>query len=449
MGAAMALRTILCVLLAALVTAGAAHAQAVPAAAPTTSVMVQTLPDMGVKFDPLRATNAYLAQVRGAARARSDAYYEGGYLLRLLDVVYVVVLSGLLLWLHIASGVRDWAEDRTRSRSGRTALVILVYGVIAAIAIFPLALYQDYIREHAYGLSGQSFLAWLGDYGIGFAVGLAAFVVVGTIIYAVIRRAPHGWWLWAAGIVIAFQVVTAMVYPVFVAPLFNHYALLPDSALKHDILALAHANGVPANDVFVYDASRQSSRMEANVSGFLGTTRIALNDNLLAHASHDEILAVMGHEIAHYVLDHTTRLLIQLGLVLFLGFAFIHWGFLLLADFFGGSWDMRSIEDPAGLPLLVALAAVFMLLATPATNTIRRTAEVQADLFGVNAVRKPDAFATVTLKRSAYSKLDPGPLEEFLFYNEPSGRSRIWEMMRWKAGHLKDTDIQNGTVSPH
>jgi STE24 endopeptidase len=445
----MALRYILCVLLAALVTAGAARAQAVPAAAPTTSVSVQTLPDMSVKFDPLRATNAYLAEVSGAARARSDAYYEGGYLLRALDVVYVVILSGLLLWLRGAAGIRDWAEERTRSRSGRTALVILLYGMIAAVALFPLAFYQDYVREHAYGLSSQSFAAWLGDYGIGFAVGLAAAIVVGSIIYAVIRRAPYSWWIWAAGIIIAFQVVTAMVYPVFVAPLFNHYAPMPDGPLKQNILSLARANGVPAGNVFIFDASRQSSRMSATVSGFLGTTRIAINDNLLAQASRDEIMAVMGQEIAHYVLDHTTRLLIQLGLVTFLGFAFIHWAFLLLADFFGGSWDMRSIEDLAGLPLLVALAAIFLLLATPATNTIRRTAEVQADLFGVNAVRKPDAFATVTLKRSAYRKLDPGPLEEFLFDDRPSGRNRVWEMMRWKAGHLNDPDIRNGPVSPH
>jgi STE24 endopeptidase len=445
----MALRTILCMLLAALVTSGAAWAQAVPAAAPTTSVAVQSLPDMSVKFDPQRATNAYLAQVSGPARARANAYYEGGYLLRVLDVVYIVILSGLLLWLHIAAGIRDWAESRTRSRSGRTALFILLYGVIAAVVVFPLAFYQDYVREHAYGFATQSFPAWLGDYGIAFAVGLAAFVVVGVIIYAVIRRAPHNWWIWAAGIIIACQVVTAMAYPVFVAPLFNHYAPMPDTPLKQDILRLAHANGVPAGNVFVFDASRQSLRMSANVSGFLGTTRIALNDNLLAHASHDEIMAVMGHEIAHYVLAHTTRLLIQLGLVIFFGFAFIHWGFLLLADFFGGSWDMRSIEDPAGLPLLVALAAIFMLLATPATDTIRRTAEVQADLFGVNAVRRPDAFASVTLKRSAYRKLDPSPLEEFLFYDEPSGRSRIREMMRWKAGHLKDADIMSGPASPH
>ncbi|HEY5347274.1 MAG TPA: M48 family metallopeptidase [Rhizomicrobium sp.] len=444
----MLLRYILCALIAALLMAGTARAQAVPYAAPTVAVSADTLPDTTPKFDAALATQAYLAQMHGAARARSDAYFEGGYWLRLVDVLYVVILSGLLLWLHIAAGMRDWAQNRTRSRTGQTALVILLYAVIAAILIFPLAVYQDYFREHAYGLSNQSIWQWLGDFAIAFGVGLVAALVLGSVIYAVIRRAPYNWWIWAAGIVIAFQILTAAIYPVFIAPLFNHYAPLPDGALKNDILSLARANGVPGDKVFVMDASRQSPRLSANVSGFLGTTRITLNDNLLRHATHDEIMAVVGHEMGHYVLDHTTRLLILMGMVIFLGFAFVHWGFVVLTDFFGGNWDMRSIEDPAGLPLLVALAAIFLLLMTPVTNTIVRTTEIQADMFGVNAVRKPDAFASVTLKLAAYRKLDPTPLEEFIFYDHPSGRSRIAAMMRWKAEHLNDPDIRYGAVSP-
>jgi len=82
------------------------------------------------------------------------------------------------------------------------------------------------------------------------------------------------------------------------------------------------------------------------------------------------------------------------------------------------------------------------------TNTISRTTEIQADMFGVNAVRKPDAFATVVLKLSNYRKLDPGPWEEAIFYDHPSARTRIWEMMRWKAEHLNDADIKAGPVSP-
>ena len=89
-----------------------------------------------------------------------------------------------------------------------------------------------------------------------------------------------------------------------------------------------------------------------------------------------------------------------------------------------------------------------MLVATPVTNTITRTEEIQADIFGLNAVRQPDAFATVALKLSTYRKLSPGPWEEAIFYDHPSGRTRIWEAMRWKKEHLADPDIYSGPTSP-
>ncbi len=120
-----------------------------------------------------------------------------------------------------------------------------------------------------------------------------------------------------------------------------------------------------------------------------------------------------------------------------------------LADLFGGNWDVRSIDDPAGLPLLIlALVSIFMLISTPVSNTIVRTAERQADIFGLNAARQPDGFATATLKSAEYRKLDPSPLEEFIFYDHPSGRSRISMAMRWKAAHINDPDIAEGPISP-
>jgi STE24 endopeptidase len=115
---------------------------------------------------------------------------------------------------------------------------------------------------------------------------------------------------------------------------------------------------------------------------------------------------------------------------------------------FGETWDVREIADPAGLPVAMALVSFFFLIATPVTNTITRTLESQADIFGLNTARQPDGFATVTLKLSEYRKLDPAPLEEFVFYDHPSGRSRIFMAMRWKAEHLNDPDIKARAVSP-
>jgi STE24 endopeptidase len=428
----------------------AAGPQLGPRAAPTTQIQVGTLPVMDTTptFDAEAATSAYLAKVSGAARARSDSYFEGGYLLQLADLVYALAIAGLLLWLQISTRIRDWVEDRTHSRSYQVMLYAAIYVPLVAIASFPLTLYENYFREHAYGLSNQTFTAWLADFGIQFALTLLTAVLLLPVLYAAIRRARESWWLWGAGLAIAFQILVLVIYPVFIAPLFNHYSPLPGGALKTRIVSLARANDVPAKNVWLMDASRQTNRISANVSGFLGTTRIALTDNLLKQGSADEVLAVMGHEIGHYTMGHTVRLLLLMGLVTLVGFAFVNRAYLAACDVFGGQWQVRKVSDVAGLPLLAALSTIFLFLATPAINSISRTTEFQADMFGLNAVRKPDAFASVMLKLSAYRKLEPGAWEEVIFFSHPSGRTRIETAMRWKKEHIAESDIRDTAKLP-
>jgi STE24 endopeptidase len=421
-----------------------------PRAAPTAQVQMAALPVMNTTptFDAEKATDRYLAKVSGAARARSDAYFEGGYGLEVLDLIYALVVAGLLLWLQISTRIRDWAEDRTRSLTYQVMIYVFAYLVIVTVVTFPLTLYEGFFREHAYGLSNQNLWQWLGDFATQFAVTLIAGLVVMPVFYAAVRAAQEIWWLWGAGITILFFMIYLAIFPVFVAPLFNHYSPLPDSPLKQQILSLARANQVPADNVWLVDESRQSNRISANVAGFLGTTRIALNDNLLKQGSHDEVLAVLGHEMGHYAMGHTTRLLLLFGLVTIIGFAFMNWGFHFATGLLGGNWQVREVTDVAGLPLLAALAGLFLFLATPVLNTVVRTTENQADIFGVNAVRKPDAFATTILKLSSYRKLEPGKWEEIIFYDHPSGRTRIETMMRWKKEHIADPDIRDTARLP-
>lgn len=421
-----------------------------PRAAPTRHVQVDSLPSLNMTpdFDPAAATARYLAQVNGEARAKSDAYFTGGYWLQLADLLYALAVAGLLLWTGVSARIQDWAQARTLSRSYQVMLYAAAYVPIIVAATFPLTLYEGFFREHRYGLSTQNFWQWLSDFGIQFALTFAAAVMLLPILYMAIRRTRELWWLWAAGLAIAFQILVIVIWPVFISPLFNHYSPLPDGALKTRILSLARANDVPADNVWLVDASRQSNRVSANVSGFMGTARISLNDNLINRGTQDEVLAVMGHEIGHYAMGHTTRLLLLSGLVILIGFIFIHWGFALACDVFGGQWQVRKVSEVAGLPLIVALASIFLFLATPVTNSIVRVVEYQADIFGLNAVRKPDGFATVMLKLSTYRKLEPGRWEEIIFYDHPSGRTRIDAAMRWKKEHIGDADLRETANLP-
>ena len=156
---------------------------------------------------------------------------------------------------------------------------------------------------------------------------------------------------------------------------------------------------------------------------------------------------VMGHEMGHYVMGHTLRALLLSGLLILLAFAFLHWGFRFATHWFADQWRVKQLDDIAGLPLLTALASLFFLLATPLTNGIVRSAEHQADIFGLDAVRKPDAFATAMLKLSTYRKLEPGKWEEIVFFDHPSGRTRVMDAMVWKKEHIRDVDIRD-TISP-
>jgi len=445
---------LLVLLLGSLLVPAAMAQQEGPRAAPTVQIQSMALPvlDTTPSLDVERATRAYLAQVSGQQRENSDAYAHGGHWLSLLNLLWSLAIAGLLMGFGLSARLRDWAEEKTHSRTYQVMIYAAVYITIVTLLTLPLALYEDHVREHSYGLSNQGLLGWLGDFGIAYVLMLVVSIVCLPILYAVIRAARETWWVWGGALAILFLVVKLTVWPIFIAPLFSDTVPLADGPLKTRIEALAAANQVHMGDIHVFDASRRTSRIAANVSGFLGTTRITLNDNLLARGSEDEVLAALGHEIGHYVMGHTTRAVLMQGMLIFLGFGFTAWAFTLGADLFGGMWQVRRVEDVAGLPALVALLSLFAVLAMPLSNAISRGAESQADLYGLNAARKPDALATLILKQAPTRKLDSGSIEEMIFNRYLSGRSRIETAMRWKAQNMADADIRDmagpGVIAP-
>jgi STE24 endopeptidase len=271
-------------------------------------------------------------------------------------------------------------------------------------------------------------------------VELAVSAVLGGIavmgLYAIVRRLGKSWWVWGTVASVVFTALTILIAPVYIAPLFNKFNKLQDPVIKESILSMARANGIPATEVYEVDASRQSTRISAYVAGFLGTERIVLNDNLLKRCSPEEIQSVMGHEMGHYVLHHIYKDLIFFGVLFLVGFAYLNWGMRWSLARWGDRWGAKEITDVAALPLAVLLFSIFFFVLTPVTNSWTRTEEYEADIFGLNAARQPDGEATVDLKLADYRKLDPGPLEEMIFFDHPSGRTRITAAMRWKAENM-------------
>lgn len=396
-------------------------------------VSVPAAAQVSDSFDPRVATDAWLATVPADAKARSDAYFEGGYWLILWGFLVSAAVYLLLLATGWSARMRNLAERVTRFTPLRTALYWVQFLVVTSILGFPLTVYAGFTREHAYGLATQGFGSWFGDQLKGLAVGLVFGGVFAVVIYAVLRRATRSWWIWGSVVTLLFLMFGALIAPVYISPLFNTYTALADPRVTAPILSMARANGIPAGEVYQVNASRQSTRVSANVSGFLGTERITLNDNLLRRASLPEIEAVMGHEMGHYVLNHVYKGILFFSIVVVVGFALLRWSSTRVLARWGALWGLRGVDDIAALPLLALLVTIYGLLLTPIMNSYIRTQEYEADIFGLNAAAQPDGAASIALKLGEYRKLDPGPLEEFVFFDHPSGRTRIMAAMRWKA----------------
>jgi STE24 endopeptidase len=387
-------------------------------------------------FNTETATNAYLAQIPADAKARSDAYFEGGYWMILWDFIYGSAILLLLLNLGWSAAMRNVAERVTRFKPIHTLVYWAQYLLLTSILGFPLSVYEDYFREHKYGLSTQTFGPWMGDQLKALAVNLVLGAILAMLLFGIVRRLRRTWWVWGSIVTLCFLILVVLIAPVYIVPILNKVTKLNDPQVTQPILSLARANGIPAHDVFEIDASRQSTRMSANVSGFGSTMRITLNDNLLRRGSPEEIQAVMGHEMGHYVLHHIYKDTLFFGVVIVIAFALLQWSLNWSLKRWGERWKIRDIGDTAALPLVVLLVSVFGFVVTPIMNTHTRTTEGEADMYGLNASRQPDGFAQAAIHLGEYRKMNPGPVEEFIFFDHPSGRNRIFAAMRWKAENL-------------
>ena len=430
----------LCFLLLMIVSTMAASQTAPGNLADSTMPSVLTVPaaaQASPNFNVDAATDAYLAEIPASAKTRSDAYFEGGYWLTLWDFVAGVIVALLLLNLRWSAGMRNFAERLTRFKPLQTAIYWIEYLLLTTVLVFPLTVYEGFVREHKYGLATQTFGPWLGDQLKVLGIGIVLGGILVVMLFGIVRRLPQTWWIWGAVVVTGFSIFVALIAPVYLFPIFNTIKKLDDPKITAPILSLARANGIPAKDVYQIDASKQSTRMSANVSGVGSTMRITLNDNLLRRGSPEEIQSVMGHEMGHYVLNHVYKGIMYQLIEIVVAFAFLQWALGWSLARWGEKWQIRGIGDTAVLPLVVLLVSIFFFVVTPLDNTFTRTQEYEADMYGLNTSRQPDGFAQGAIHLGEYRKMNPGPLEEFIFFDHPSGRNRIYAAMRWKAENLK------------
>lgn len=396
-------------------------------------------------FDPEAATRAYLDTLQGAARAKSDSYFEGGYWIILWSALVTIAAAWATLRFRWSAAWSAWAGRVTKRRWLQAALYAVPWTIVSFLLVLPWSIYVGWYREKQYDLMNLSLGGWFGEQAIALAVTLIITMILLAILFAVIRAAPRSWWLWGTGAVTLLIALLVMVAPVFISPLFNTYTPMESGPLRDQILGMARPNEVPADNVWVFDQSKQHKRISANVSGLGPTIRISLNDNLLERSTPAEVKSVMGHELGHYVLNHIPKSVAVLTLIMALAFFLLWWATPRILARWGANWGVKGSDDPAVVPVFTIVMTLYFLLMTPALNTLVRTQESEADAFGLDAAREPDGFAAIAMKLSEYRKIEPGALEEAIFFDHPSGRTRVRMAMDWKAKHLAEV---SGKAAP-
>ena len=367
------------------------------------------------------------ARAKRYARIRRALFFAD-QVINAAGILFLLV-SGLSVWL------REQAEGITANDFGVVALYVVALGVAYSLVSLPLGLYSSYILPRRFGLTHQTFGAWVADQAKGLAISGPLVLVMVEAIYLGLRLAPDTWWLWATAAGILLSLLMLWLVPVVISPLFNRFTPLENADVRQRLLRLADTAGVRVQGVFVMDFSRRTSAANAYVTGIGNTHRIVLADTLLQNYTPDEIESVMAHEMGHYVKHDTWRLFVTSGI--FIGVALCLANTVLHAG--AALFGLRGVGDIAGLPLFGLVFALFSLLTLPLFNAYSRRIEHAADVYELETAHNPAAFISAMrkLQNQNLGEADPPAWAVLLFYSHPPVAARI----RFAEDYARHRDV--------
>lgn len=382
-------------------------------------------------FNPEAATRAYIDGLGADALAKAAAYTIDGHWMILWGLLVSALATFVIVRLKVTD--RIWARLEKRGWALRTFVTAAGLFLVSAIITLPWSIWAEWGHERAYDRTQQPFADFLMQDAIGVAISVIGGGLFFLGIYALIRRTGKRWWLWSGGFSALVLSVVLLLSPTLIEPLFNNYEPIPSGPVRDAVLEMAQQVDIPEDRIFIYDGSRQSNNFTANVSGVGSAARIAISDVALKQASLDEVRAVTGHEIGHYVLGHVWRSVLVLSVLAMLFFFLADRLFAKVARAFGS--QTTEIGDPRGLPVLMFVLSFLGVFAVPVANTLTRISESEADAYSLQMVNLPDALAGALVKTAEYRYPRPHPVQEALFYSHPSVERRVARAMEWKAAH--------------
>jgi len=383
-------------------------------------------------FDVQQATDTYINSLGIEALAKATAYTSGSHWI----LLWGFLISALTTWVFVKYGILNKIDAKLNKRSLwlRSFVISGAFIFLSSLLMLPWSIYSDWWREVSYGKTSQPIEDFLSQGGISLLLSSLLGGLFFSGIYFFIRRVGQFWWAWSGGLTAVFISTMMLLGPIWIEPLFNKYTPLPQGEVREALELLAKQANIDPDRIFVYDGSRQSNRFTANVSGLGSSARIAISDVALKSASLDEVKAVTGHEIGHYVSGHIWNLI---GTATVLAMLFFYLANALFSKVSRSIGSASVIADPIGIPVLLLCVSFLALLAQPVINFVVRQGEIEADQYSYQSVNLPDAMATALVKTAEYRNPRPNAVQEFIFYSHPSVEKRVKAAMEWKAQHSK------------
>ena len=384
-------------------------------------------------FNAEVATKAYIDGLGEEALAQAAAYTAGNHWLMLWSLG-VTVLS---TWLILRSGILTTLVGKLSGKGlfNRAFRVSAAFIVLSSIIELPWTIYTSWYRQTQYDMTVQPLGDFLGQAGLSLALSAVIMGVLLALFYVLVNKVGKLWWAWFGGVTASVITLMMILGPTLIQPLFNEYTAVPEGKVKAAIEALAVEANIPTERVFMYDGSRQSNNFTANVAGIGSSARIAISDVAMKQADLDEVKAVTGHEIGHYVSGHIWWIVLLLSAQVVVAFLLADKLFAPVARWFGADEDIRN---PASIPVLILVVGVLMTFFEPINNSLSRLNETDADRYSLETVNLPDGLASALVKTAEYRNPRPGKLQEILFYTHPSVEGRVRMAMEWKAEQLEN-----------
>jgi STE24 endopeptidase len=320
---------------------------------------------------------------------------------------------------------------------------MLGYQILTA----PLAFYGGYILPHRYGLSTMTLRGWLADLFKGLVLGLMLEILVVELIYVLLATQPQTWWLWVALVLLFFTVIMANLAPVLILPLFYKFTPLPEGELTRRLLALAERAHTRVRGVFTMHLSSKTTAANAALMGLGNTRRIVLGDTMLDKYTPDEIEVVLAHELGHHVHHDIWKLIVSQSILTLGGLYLVNLALHWAVD---TQHYYMSLADPATIPFVLVLTALFGLIVMPIGNGFSRLLEYQADEYALQATQKVGAFksAMTRLANQNLADIEPSALVEFLFHDHPPVGKRLKHADAFAERYALNTSISAESLAP-